>query len=80
MPTKDEREWVGMNGCPILPPVYTRKVGRPPTKRRVAPEDKDGLLSRHGTIQHCSIFFFAGKLRVFIHDNQHHQHCQQDNW
>jgi hypothetical protein len=55
MPTKDEREWVGVNGCPILPPVYTKKVGRPPTKRRVAPEDKDGLLSRHGTIQHCSI-------------------------
>ena len=55
MPCRDEREWQKMNGCPVLPPVYTKTVGRPPTKRRKAPEEKNGKVTRHGILQHCSV-------------------------
>jgi len=41
----------------VEPPVYTKTVSRPPTKRRKGPEKKDGRLIRHGTIQHCSVCF-----------------------
>ena len=57
VPCRYETEWESMNGCLVEPPVYTKTVGRPPTKRRKGPEEKDGKLTRHGTIQHCSVCF-----------------------
>lgn len=57
MPCRDQREWEKTNGCLVQPPVYTKHVGRPATKRKKAPEEKNGKLTRDGTIQHCSVCF-----------------------
>lgn len=59
VPCHDNKEWRKMNGCPIQPPLYVKKVGRPPKNRRKQPyeaESKKGgkKMSRHGAVIHCS--------------------------
>ena len=58
MPCHDKKEWHKMNGRPIEPPLYVKKVGRPPKNRRKQPyeaELKKGgkKMSRHGVVIHC---------------------------
>lgn len=58
-PCKDITEWEKMNGPTILPPEYTKHVGRPCKSRRKSPEEiicSNGgkRMSRHGVIMHCS--------------------------
>jgi hypothetical protein len=57
-PCKDKTEWQRMNGPPILPPIFTKHVGRPTKCRRKAPGEVDvrgggKRMSRHGVIMHC---------------------------
>jgi hypothetical protein len=57
-PCKDRTEWENMNATPILPPMYTKHVGRPTKSRRKAPYEVDARgggkkLTRHGIIIHC---------------------------
>ena len=57
-PCKDMSEWERMDGPPILPPLYTKHVGRPTKIRRKAPGEVDARgggkkMSRHGVIMHC---------------------------
>ncbi|KAM3349207.1 hypothetical protein ACQJBY_022362 [Aegilops geniculata] len=52
-------EWEKMNGPPVLPPLYTKQVGRPCKSRRKAPGEvicSNGgkKMSRHGVIMHCN--------------------------
>ena len=58
MPCADKNNWEKTNGPKVLPPVYEKKVGRPPKSRRKQPHEvqgKDGpKLSRHGVIITCS--------------------------
>ncbi|CAN6302217.1 unnamed protein product [Urochloa humidicola] len=58
MPCADKNDWEKTNGPKVLPPVYEKKVGRPPKSRRKQPyevQGKDGpKLSRHGVIITCS--------------------------
>ncbi|CAO2173664.1 unnamed protein product [Urochloa humidicola] len=44
-PCKDKTEWEHVNGPKILPPVYEKKVGRPPKSRRRQPFEVQG---KHG--------------------------------
>ncbi|CAN6361008.1 unnamed protein product [Urochloa humidicola] len=57
-PCNDQSMWQNVQGLTVLPPVYEKKVGRPPKNRRKQPhevEGKDGTkMSRHGTIITCS--------------------------
>lgn len=56
MPCRDQREWEKMNGAAISPPVYEKHVGMPSKKRKkFFVETKEGRLSRHGIVSHCSI-------------------------
>ena len=57
MPCRDQTKWENTNGCLVQPPVYTKHVGRPATKRKKAPEENNGRMTRDGTIQHCSVCF-----------------------
>jgi hypothetical protein len=58
MPCKDKSLWEKTNGAAMLPPVYEKKVGRPPKSRKKQPHEVQGKhgpkLSRHGTIITCS--------------------------
>ena len=58
MPCKDKSLWEKTNGPTVLPPIYEKKVGRPPKSRRKQPQEVQGKhgpkLSRHGTIITCS--------------------------
>jgi len=51
-------KWVHVEGQEILPPVYEKKVGRPPKARRKEPHEVQGRtgskLSKHGVKIHCS--------------------------
>lgn len=53
-----------MNGPLVLPPVYEKKVGRPPKSRKKQPHEVKGKsgpkLSRHGIIIHCKYCSEAG--------------------
>ena len=58
-PCRDRTEWPKVNGRPVLPPIYERKVGRPAKNRRKQPEEiedpnDEKKMSRHGRIMHCS--------------------------
>ena len=52
--------WERVNGPPVLPPVYVKKVGRPPKSRRKQPHEVQGIngpkMSRHGVIIKCGYF------------------------
>jgi len=56
-PCKDKFEWEKVNGPKVKPPVYEKKVGRPPKSRRKQPQEVQGKngprLSRHGVVIHC---------------------------
>jgi hypothetical protein len=52
-PCKDKSEWEKVDAEEILPPVYEKKVGRPPKSRRKQPYEVDGRLSKHGVIITC---------------------------
>jgi len=56
-PCKDKSEWEKINGPEVKPPVYEKKVGRPPKSRRKQPQEVQGKngprLSRHGVVIHC---------------------------
>jgi hypothetical protein len=56
-PCNDKSKWVNVRGPQVLPPVYEKKVGRPPKARRKAPHEVQGRtgprLSKHGVIIHC---------------------------
>lgn len=58
MPCADKTSWEKQNGPEVLPPVYEKKVGRPPKSRRKQPHEIQGTngpkMSRHGVIIHCS--------------------------
>jgi hypothetical protein len=51
------KNWEKVNGLQVLPPVYEKKVGRPPKTRRKQPHEvqvKHGTrLSKHGVIITC---------------------------
>ena len=57
-PCRDQTLWEKMDGPEIKPPVYEKKVGRPPKSRRKQPQEVQGKhgpkLSRHDTIITCS--------------------------
>ena len=56
-PCKDMSEWEKTNGPDVAPPVYEKKVGRPPKERKKQPEEVQGRfgpkLSKHGLVMHC---------------------------
>lgn len=57
LPCKDMSTWEKVNGTPVLPPVYEKKVGRPPKSRRKQPHEIQGkhgpTMSKHGVIIRC---------------------------
>ncbi|CAO2205816.1 unnamed protein product [Urochloa humidicola] len=57
-PCNDQSMWQKVDGLEILPPVYEKKVGRPPKNRRKQSQEVQGhdgtRMSRHGTIITCS--------------------------
>jgi hypothetical protein len=75
-PCRDKTMWQHVEGDEILPPVYEKKVGRPPKSRKKAPHEVQGphgtKLSRHGITIHCSHCTDAGhntggcKLRKWV--------------
>jgi hypothetical protein len=42
MPCADKSNWGKTNGLEVLPPVYEKKVGRPPKSRRKQPHEVQG--------------------------------------
>jgi len=58
MPDKDKTLWEKVNGPKVLPPIYEKKVGRPPKSRRKQPHEVQGRngprMSKHGVIITCS--------------------------
>ncbi|CAN6220049.1 unnamed protein product [Urochloa humidicola] len=56
-PCNDQSMWQKVDGLEILPPVYEKKVGRPPKNRRKQPHEVQGnggtRMSRHGTLITC---------------------------
>ena len=58
MPCKDKSMWEQTNGPEIQPPIYEKKVGRPPKSRRKQPHEiqtsQGPKLSRHGIVITCS--------------------------
>ena len=60
MPLRDRTHWEKLNGMYIHPPLFTKVMGRPATKRRKTPEEKkkkDGTvyLNKKGVAMHCSV-------------------------
>ena len=57
-PCKDRSMWQKGRGPNVLPPVYEKKVGRPPKNRRKQPHEVMGKfgpkMSKHGTVITCS--------------------------
>jgi hypothetical protein len=57
-PCRDKSEWEHMNGPTVSPPVYEKKVGRPPKSRKKQPHEVQGKsgpkFSKHGVTIHCS--------------------------
>ena len=58
MPCKDISIWEDVGGQQVLPPIYEKKVGRPPKNRRKQPHEVQGKngprMSRHGITITCS--------------------------
>jgi len=58
MPCADKTNWMKMDGPKIEPPIYEKKIGRPPKSRRKQPHEIQGkngfTMSKHGIIIHCS--------------------------
>ncbi|WVZ79267.1 hypothetical protein U9M48_026868 [Paspalum notatum var. saurae] len=58
MPCADQSTWEYVGGIEVKPPIYEKKVGRPPKARRRAPYEVQGSngpkLSKHGVEMHCS--------------------------
>ncbi|CAN6268940.1 unnamed protein product [Urochloa humidicola] len=58
MPCSDKSNWVKTNGAQVQPPIYEKKVGRPPKSRRKQPQEVQAQhgakLTRHGVIITCS--------------------------
>jgi hypothetical protein len=58
MPCRDKTMWEKMNGPPVQPPVYEKKVGRPIKSRKKQHTEVQGRarpkLSKHGVIITCS--------------------------
>jgi hypothetical protein len=56
-PCKDKSTWEKVDAEEVLPPVYEKKVGRPPKTKRKQPYEIEGpngpKLSRHGIIIKC---------------------------
>jgi hypothetical protein len=68
MPYRDKTEWHKLNGTPIHPPFYVKKVGRPTKSRRkqpyeVAARGGGRKITRHGVIIHCGHCGEAGHNR-----------------
>lgn len=57
-PCNDKSMWHKVPGLEVRPPVYEKKVGRPPKNRRKQPQEVEGQygpkMSKHGTIITCS--------------------------
>lgn len=57
-PCNDMTKWAQVNGPEVKPPIYEKKVGRPPKSRRKAPHEVQGKngpkMSKHGVEMHCS--------------------------
>lgn len=63
-PCKEKTEWDKVGGPEVLPPVYVKKVGRPPKSRKKQPHESQGRngpkLTKHGVTMHCK---FCCKLK-----------------
>jgi hypothetical protein len=61
-------KWVHVEGQDILPPIYEKRVGRPPKVRRKAPYEVQGRtrpkLSKHGVQMHCTHYKGVGHNRA----------------
>jgi hypothetical protein len=59
VPLRGRVHWEKMNGVVVLPPLYTKVMGRPKKNRRKAPEEKEKNgathVTRGGITMHCSI-------------------------
>ena len=57
-PCRDKSEWEEIDAQQVLPPVYEKRVGRPPKARKKQPHEVPGKngprLSRLGVTMHCS--------------------------
>jgi hypothetical protein len=57
MPCRDKSTWLHVDGPIVRPPIYEKKVGRPPRCRRKQPCEIQGTngpkLSKHGVIIRC---------------------------
>lgn len=79
MPMRDRAHWEQVDGPFIHPPVYKKRMGRPPKNRKKTPEEKlqkDGsiALNKKGVSMHCSI---CGKAD---HNKKGHQKFMQRGW
>lgn len=56
-PCLDISKWEKVDGPEVAPPIYEKKVGRPPKARKKQPQETQGKfgpkLSKHGVIMHC---------------------------
>ena len=60
MPMRDRAHWEQVNGIVVHPPIYKKKMGRPPKNRKKTPEEKiqkdaSIALNKKGVSMHCSI-------------------------
>jgi hypothetical protein len=67
-PCKDKSTWEKVQGAEILPPVYVKKVGRPPKARKKQPYEIQGKngprLSKHGLVITCRYCGHTGHNRA----------------
>ena len=60
MPMRDRAHWQHVERPFVHPPVYKKRMGRPPKNRKKTPEEKlqkDGsiALNKKGVSMHCSV-------------------------
>ena len=67
-PCKDKSTWQKIGGNVILPPVYVKKVGRPPKSRKKQPYEVQGShgprLTKHGIQMTCRYYGDKGHNRA----------------
>ena len=67
-PCKDKSTWQKVGGNVILPPVYVKKVGRPPKSRKKQPYEVQGShgprLTKHGIQMTCRYYGDKGHNRA----------------